>query len=52
MKKTTKLLAGATALFLSTSALAEQRDTAALQAKALQDDVAYDIIEGLSLIHI
>ncbi|WP_417610392.1 M20/M25/M40 family metallo-hydrolase [Parasphingorhabdus sp.] len=48
MRKTTKLLAGATALFLSTSALADNHDIAALQTKALQDDVAYDIVEGLT----
>ena len=42
------LLAGATALFLSTSALADNHDPMTLQAKAMQDDVAYDIIEGLT----
>ncbi|PHR21137.1 MAG: peptidase M28 family protein [Sphingopyxis sp.] len=48
MRKITKLLAGATALFLSTSALADNHDIAALQTKALQDDIAYDIVEGLT----
>ena len=48
MRKISTLLAGATALFLSTSALADNHDPMALQAKALQDDVAYDIIEGLT----
>ncbi len=42
------LLTGATALFLSTPALASDHEPAALQAKALQDDVAYDIVEGLT----
>ncbi|MEH6791909.1 M28 family peptidase [Parasphingorhabdus sp.] len=48
MRKTSQLLAGATALFLSTSALANDHDPAALQAKALQDDIAWDITEGLT----
>ena len=42
------MLAGATALFLSTSALAGTPDVMALQDKALQDDVAYNIVEGLT----
>ncbi len=48
MRKISTLLAGASALFLSTSALADNHGVMALQAKALQDDVAYDIIEGLT----
>ncbi len=48
MRKTSILLAGASALILSTSALADHHNVAALQAKALQDDVAYDIVEGLT----
>jgi len=48
MRKTSILLAGASALILSTSALADHHDIAGLQAKALQDDVAYDIVEGLT----
>lgn len=48
MKKISTLLAGASALFLSTSALADNHDPVALQAKALQDNVAYDIVEGLT----
>ncbi|WP_417590539.1 M28 family peptidase [Parasphingorhabdus sp.] len=42
------LLAGASALLLSTTALAGNHDPVALQAKALQDDVAWDIVEGLT----
>ena len=48
MRKISTLLAGASALFLSTAALADNHDPMMLQAKALQDDVAYDIIEGLT----
>jgi len=48
MRKISQMLAGATALFLSTSALADTPDVMALQNKALQDDVAYDIVEGLT----
>lgn len=48
MKKTSLLFAGATALFLSTSALAGTPDIGAIQDKALQDDIAYDIVEGLT----
>jgi Zn-dependent M28 family amino/carboxypeptidase len=48
MRKISTLLAGATALFLSTSALAGDHDPAALQAKALQDTIAWDITEGLT----
>ena len=48
MRKITTLLAGASALFLSTTALADNHDPVALQAKALQDDVAWDIVEGLT----
>ncbi len=48
MRNITPLLAGATALFLSTSALADNHDPMALQAKALQDTVAWDIVEGLT----
>ena len=42
------MLAGAIALFLSTSALAGPSDVMTLQNKALQDDIAYDIVEGLT----
>jgi carboxypeptidase Q len=48
MRKKSILLAGATALFLSTSALADNHDPLTLQAKALNDTVAYDIVEGLT----
>ncbi len=48
MKKITSLLAGASALLLSTTALADNHDPVALQAKALQDDVAWEIVEGLT----
>ncbi|WP_321323722.1 M28 family peptidase [uncultured Parasphingorhabdus sp.] len=48
MRKISALLAGATALSLSTAALATDHDPMMLQAKALQDDVAYDIVEGLT----
>ncbi len=48
MTKNIPMLAGASALFLSTSALAAAPDIAALQAKALSDDLAYDIVEGLT----
>ena len=48
MRTMITLFAGASALFLSTPALADNHDPMALQAKALQDDVAYDIVEGLT----
>jgi carboxypeptidase Q len=48
MRKKTILFAGATALFLSSSALADNHDLMAIQAKALNDTVAYDIVEGLT----
>lgn len=48
MIKTPQMLAGAIALFLSTSALAGPSDVMTLQNKALQDDIAYDIVEGLT----
>ncbi|MGB5725080.1 MAG: M28 family peptidase [Parasphingorhabdus sp.] len=48
MRKISTLLAGASALFLSTSALADNPGAMALQAKALQDEVAYEIVEGLT----
>lgn len=48
MRNISTLLAGASALFLSTAALADNHGTMSLQAKALQDDVAYDIVEGLT----
>ncbi|MEH6662054.1 MAG: M20/M25/M40 family metallo-hydrolase [Parasphingorhabdus sp.] len=48
MRKISTLLAGASALFLSAAALADNHDPMALQAKALQDDVAWDIVEGLT----
>ena len=48
MRKTSQMLAGAIALFLSTSALAGPSDVMTLQNKALQDDIAYDIVEGLT----
>ncbi|AMO71827.1 M20/M25/M40 family metallo-hydrolase [Sphingorhabdus sp. M41] len=48
MKTLSTLLAGVTALSLSTATLANDHDPMALQAKALQDDVAYDIVEGLT----
>ena len=43
-----KLGFGATALLLSTSAFTQSHDPAAIQAKALGDAYAYDIIEGLT----
>lgn len=48
MRKTNLLMAGAAALLFSTTALADNHDPMAIQAKALQDDVAYDIVEGLT----
>ncbi|WP_373491789.1 M28 family peptidase [Parasphingorhabdus sp.] len=48
MKNISILLAGASALYLSTSAMANDHDPAALQAKALQDTIAWDITEGLT----
>tara|TARA_R110000824_G_scaffold11585_2_gene50631 strand:+ start:1541 stop:2917 length:1377 start_codon:yes stop_codon:yes gene_type:complete len=48
MRKISTLLAGASALLMSTAALADNHDPMTLQAKALQDDVAYDIVEGLT----
>ena len=48
MRKTSYMLAGAAALILSTPALAAAPDTAALQAKAMKDDLAYEIVEGLT----
>ena len=48
MRNITTLLAGASALILSTAALADNHGVNALQTKALQDDVAYDIIEGMT----
>jgi|TARA_R100001244_G_scaffold44182_1_gene39717 carboxypeptidase Q len=48
MRKIHALLAGATALFLSPAALAADHDPAVLQAKALTDDLAYEIVEGLT----
>lgn len=48
MRKISTLLAGASALFLSTAAMADNHDPMMLQTKALQDDVAYDITEGLT----
>ncbi|WP_417622297.1 M28 family peptidase [Parasphingorhabdus sp.] len=48
MRKISSLLAGAAALLLPTAAMAGTHDPMALQIKALQDDVAYEIIEGLT----
>ncbi|ATW04678.1 M28 family peptidase [Sphingorhabdus sp. YGSMI21] len=48
MRKISTLLAGVTALSLSTAALSQDNDPMTLQAEALQDDVAYDIVEGLT----
>ncbi|ASK87537.1 M28 family peptidase [Sphingorhabdus sp. SMR4y] len=48
MRKISILLAGVTALSLSTTALAGDHDPMKLQAKALQDEIAYDIVEGLT----
>lgn len=48
MIKTTSLFAAATALVLSTAALADNHDPLVLQAKALKDDLAYEIVEGLT----
>lgn len=48
MRKINLLLAGPSALFLSTSALADNHDPMTIQAKALNDDIAYNIVEGLT----
>ncbi len=48
MTKTTLLLTGATALLFSNAVLAESHDPAAIQAKALEDTLAYEITEGLT----
>ncbi|MEP2989002.1 MAG: M28 family peptidase [Parasphingorhabdus sp.] len=48
MKKTNLLLTSVSTLLFSTAALADNHDTQALQAKALHDEVAYDIVEGLT----
>lgn len=42
------MLAGVSALILSTSALAETGDVLQLQQKALSDETAYNIVEGLT----
>lgn len=48
MKKLITTLAGATALFITSSAIAASHDPATIQAKALDDELAYDIVEGLT----
>ncbi|WP_430429253.1 M28 family peptidase [Parasphingorhabdus sp.] len=48
MRKISSLFAGAAALFLSTPVLADNHDPMALQAKGLEDTVAYAITEGLT----
>lgn len=48
MRKSLTLLAGATALFLPLPALAQSHDIDALQTKAMTDEIAYDIVEGLT----
>lgn len=48
MKTLITPLAGAAALFLSHSALAASHDPAEIQASALKDTVAWDIVEGLT----
>jgi len=48
MKKPNIILAGVSALFLTSAALAQNHDPMAIQAKALNDEVAYDIVEGLT----
>ncbi|WP_375140346.1 M28 family peptidase [Parasphingorhabdus cellanae] len=48
MIKSSTLLAGASALLFSTAAFANSHDPAAIQTKALQDSLAYEITEGLT----
>lgn len=48
MRKSNILLAGVTTLFFATSALADNHELQSLQTKALTDELAYDIVEGLT----
>ncbi|QJB68207.1 M28 family peptidase [Parasphingorhabdus halotolerans] len=48
MRKTSLVLAGASALLFSTTALAGSHGVKAMQAKALDDTIAYEITEGLT----
>ncbi len=48
MRNTNLLIASAAVLFLSTPVLADNHDPMKLQAKALKDEIAYKIVEGLT----